>query len=149
MDGDTGGGAQRGRRDGPANQDLQRKRLLPSATNLRRLCFYTCLSVHRVGSASVHAGITLPRRRHPPPSRHPPSRHPPGPDWKQAHSPPPADGYGCGQYASYWNAFLFFDEISPFCGELFQEHLYKRLLSQFCDLKTCSGTGTGTLAVYP
>ena len=30
----------------------------------------------------------LPRSRHPPP-------------------PPPADGYCCGRYASYWNAFLF------------------------------------------
>ena len=31
--------------------------LLPSATKLRRLCFYTCLSVHGGGgSASVHAG---------------------------------------------------------------------------------------------
>ena len=27
---------------------------------------------------------------------------------RQTHPPPPpADGYCCGQYASYWNAFLF------------------------------------------
>ena len=62
---------------------------LPSATKLRRLCFYTCLSTG--GSASVHAGI-------PPPQ-------------EQAHplkaDPPPADGYCCRRYASYWNAFLF------------------------------------------
>ena len=70
---------------------------LPSATKLRRLCFYRRLSVHRgVGvSASVHAGIPhSPRSRQPPgadtpkgadtprsdtpQSRHPPgSRHPP------------------------------------------------------------------------
>ena len=35
--------------------------LLPSATKLRRLCFYTCLSVHGGGgAASVHAGIPTP-----------------------------------------------------------------------------------------
>ena len=45
---------------------------LPSATKLRRLCFYTCLSVHKGESASVHAGIppplpeqTAPGTRHP------------------------------------------------------------------------------------
>ena len=83
---------------------------LPSANKLRRLCFYTCLSVHRVGSASVHAGIPpplsspqeqappragpTPWSRHPPEQRLPRSRH------------PPADGYCCGWYPSYWNAFL-------------------------------------------
>ena len=40
----------------------------------------------RGGSASVYAGIPPPR-----------TRHPPGPD-----------GYCCGWYASYWNAFLLF-----------------------------------------
>ena len=39
------------------------------------------------------------RGYHPPPgSRHPPQSRPP---------PPLADGYCCGRYASYWNAFLF------------------------------------------
>ena len=48
--------------------------LLSSATKLRRLCFYRCLSVHgegvwsQGGSASVHAGIP-PRSRHPPGTR--------------------------------------------------------------------------------
>ena len=58
---------------------------LPSATKLRRLCFYRRLSVHRgVGvSASVHAGLPPPRSRHPP-SRHPPEQTPP---WEQ--TPPP------------------------------------------------------------
>ena len=36
-----------------------------------------------------------------PPGRHPPFR-PPG------QTPPPADGYCCGRYASYWNAFMFY-----------------------------------------
>ena len=49
--------------------------LLPSTTKLRRLCFYTCLSVipFTWGSASVHAGI--------PPSQE--QAHPP-PHWDQA-----------------------------------------------------------------
>ena len=56
-------------------------------------------SVHRNGgvSASVHAGI------HTPPT---PRQTPP-----EADTPPPptAEGYCCGRYASYWNAFLFPD----------------------------------------
>ena len=54
------------------------------------------------GSAPVHAGIhpqaatpLLPR-----------SRHPPG-----------TDGYCCGRYASYWNAFLFHKRLS-FCSQV-------------------------------
>ena len=62
------------------------------------------------GSASVHAGIVHPRSRHPIRSRHPPEQTPPGADTPPvADTPPPeqADGYCCGRYASYWNAFLF------------------------------------------
>ena len=51
----------------------------------------------RGGSASVHAGI--PSRSRPPGTRPPPPEQTPS---------PPADGYGCERYASYWNAFLFF-----------------------------------------
>ena len=43
-------------------------------------------SVHRGKSAPVHAGIHT--------------------SW--ADTPPPADGYCCGWYASYWKAFLCF-----------------------------------------
>ena len=95
------------------------------------LCFYTCLSsCSQGGSASVHAGIPLPqadppRDQAPHWSREP---TPPRPDtpWDQApppgpgtppqdqappprsrHPPPSRDGYCCGRYASYWNAFLF------------------------------------------
>ena len=62
-------------------------KFLPSATKLRRLCFYRRLSVHRgrVGvSASVHAGIPPPSR-----SRHPPT--PPGEDTPQEQTLPGAD----------------------------------------------------------
>ena len=67
------------------------KGLLSSATKLRKLCFYTCLSVHRVGggvclsacwdTTPPGAGTfqtryppeqTLPREQAPPGSRHPP-----------------------------------------------------------------------------
>ena len=30
---------------------------------------------------------------------------------------PPADGFCCGQYASYWNAFLFFKDLCPGKGQ--------------------------------
>ena len=72
---------------------------LPSATKLRRLCFYRHLSVHggEGVSASVHGGIPHPppRSRHPHRSRHPPeqtpprSRHPPGADTPLEQTPPP------------------------------------------------------------
>ena len=53
-----------------------------------------CLSTGR--SASVHAGIP------PPPEQTPPEQTLPD----QAPAPR-ADGYCCGRYTSYWNAFLF------------------------------------------
>ena len=46
--------------------------------SLRRLCFYMCLSVH--GGVPAPVGVC---------------------------GDPPGDGYCCGRYASYWNAFLF------------------------------------------
>ena len=48
-------------------------------------------------------GYNPPQNRHPPMSRHPLKSIPPTPQ-EQA---PPLDGYCCGWYASYWNAFLF------------------------------------------
>ena len=92
---------------------------LPSATKLRMLCFYTSLSVILFmggGSASVHAGIPPRDQAHPHWSRQQPprpgtpgTRHPPlGADTPQDQAPPPpADGYCCGRYTSYWNVFLF------------------------------------------
>ena len=89
------------------------KLLLPSATKLRRLCFYTCLSFCSQGGRGLCLSAcwdTNPTQtRHPPGSRHPPreqtppqTRHPP-----RSRHPPPADGHYCGRYACYWNAFLF------------------------------------------
>ena len=78
--------------------------LLPSATKLRRLCFYRRLSVHGgVGvSASVHAGISHPPEQTPPRSRPPRAdTHPPvadtplgadtllGADTPREQKPPP------------------------------------------------------------
>ena len=54
---------------------------VPSAMKLRRLCFYTCLTVHRGGG--------LPQCMlgyHPSPSG---SRHPPGPGIPRDQAPPP------------------------------------------------------------
>ena len=47
-----------------------------------------------------------PRTRYSPPSgsRYTPQKQVPTPG---PGTPPPADGYCCGRYASYWNAFLF------------------------------------------
>ena len=71
---------------------------LPSATKLRRLCFYTCLSFcSQGGSASVHAGIPPPPSRHPlgadtPRSGTPPNQAPPGSRHPLEHThPPPPD----------------------------------------------------------
>ena len=78
--------------------------LLPSATKLRRLCFYTCLSVHR---GSTWAGTprdqvhpqgpgTPPRTRytpwdqvHPPGPGTPPQNQVPPTPWDQVHPPGP------------------------------------------------------------
>ena len=60
--------------------------LLPSATKLRRLCFYKCVSVHR-GGGGVPEQVPPPGTRHTPPR----TRHTtPGPDTHpdQVHHPP-------------------------------------------------------------
>ena len=94
---------------------------LPSATKLRRLCFYMCLSVILftrgaipaciaggipaclVGGASAPGGVCLLQggacSRGCACSR--------GGVWRAP--PPKADGYCCGGYPFYWNAFLFPD----------------------------------------
>ena len=104
--------------------------------SLRRLCFYTCLSVHGGGgggypsmhcrSPGPHPGGKLRGLAWGVVSRPTPGGSPPGPHWggvsrptpgglqahtqhalRQAYSPTAVDGYCCGWYASYWNAFLF------------------------------------------
>ena len=75
----------------------------------------------QVGSASMHAGIPppprsrhhtgagIPQKQAPPREQTPPragtprEQTPPPPG---SRHPPPADGYCCGRYASYWNTFL-------------------------------------------
>ena len=80
---------------------------LPSATKLRRLCFYRRLSVHKgVGWRCLPQCIL---GYHPPKADTPQEQTPPQeadtPPKKQ--TPPPRYGHCCGRYASYWNAFLF------------------------------------------
>ena len=58
--------------------------LLPSATRLRRLCFYTYLSVHGGGVRREYLGRHTPRTRHTPTGKHPP----PGITILGKHSPP-------------------------------------------------------------
>ena len=55
-------------------------RLLPPATKLGQGYVFTlvCDSVHREGSASVHAGMPTPLARRPPSQGRPPARRPPG-----------------------------------------------------------------------
>ena len=77
------------------------------------------LGYHPLGAGTPPGPGTHPGDQAPPWTRHPPrpgtprSRHPrPG---GTRHPPPgpgtpptPADGYCCGRYASYWNAFFFY-----------------------------------------
>ena len=108
----------------PSNEVLGKVIFLLSAMKLRRLCFYTCLSVHRwgclpqcmVGYQSLQEqtpptpqsrqplGAAIPQEQTPSGADPPRSRHP----LRSRHFPPPlgADGYCCRQYESYWNAFL-------------------------------------------
>ena len=107
------------------------------------VCQEFCPQGGRV-SASVHAGIhspgantpqeqtppplgadTPPRSRPPRADTHPRSRHPPGSRPPQSrHTAPSPWEADCsirstsGRYASYWNAFLFRNEIVPFSGSL-------------------------------
>ena len=82
--------------------------------SLRRLCFYTCLSVHRgAGIPACLAGLQVGLQVHtqewgsPDPQTGGVSEH------ALRQTPlPTADGYCCGRYASYWNAFLFWNQIS-------------------------------------
>ena len=112
--------------------------LLPSATKLRRLCFYRCLSVHRGCLPQCILGYS-------PPDRDPPNRDHPlwtetTPLWTETtpgqtlpldrdpipldRDPPPipqtatapADDYCCGRYASYWKAFLLYISCSVSCS---------------------------------
>ena len=65
--------------------------------SLRRLCFYTCHSVHRGVSAPVHAGIHTPprdQRQTPPSSRHHPLEQTPA----REDNPPAPEAVHAGRY---------------------------------------------------
>ena len=108
--------------------------------NLRRLYFYTCLSVHRGGgwypsmhcrflSTGVVSQHALQVSRPTPrgevegsglkgggsPGPHPGGLQAHTWGWVSQHAlrqtPLQADGYCCGQYASCWNAFLLFEIV--------------------------------------
>ena len=63
----------------PYNVDRVKRFVTARKRSLRRLCFYTCLSVilFTGGSASVHAGIADPPGADTPRSRHPTEQTPP------------------------------------------------------------------------
>ena len=95
--------------------------------SLRRLCFYTCVAVHREGA---YLGMYPPDQVHPPgpgtpwDQVHPQDQvHPPGPGTLPLGPGTPPGSSACweiratsGQYASYWNAFLFRIQNSLFYG---------------------------------
>ena len=77
--------------------------------------FYTCLSFcPRGGSVPVHAGIHHPGR-HPRADTTPWADNPPALVHSGIHPLPNAcwdtHGYCCGRYTSYWNAFLFYNNV--------------------------------------
>ena len=111
--------------------------------SLRRLCFYTCLSVilftWGVPGQVPPGRYTPPDQVHPPGTRYPHrAGTPPGTrytPWDQVHPPgtrytplepgtPSSSAYWeiratSGWYASYWNAFLFvklLEDFIPFCS---------------------------------
>ena len=90
--------------------------------SLRRLCFYRCLSFCPWGCLGPYPGGGWGSSWGGPQAhtRKGLQAHTQGGLQAQArgvcvypsmhwgrHPPPPADGYCCGRYASYWNAFLF------------------------------------------
>ena len=96
-------------------------------------CFYRCLSVHGGGGGLEYLGRYTPLPRdlaHPPGTRYTPrTRYTPlGPGTPpetrytprdQVHPPGTrytGDGWRCGRYASYWNAFLFVALFSGLTG---------------------------------
>ena len=97
---------------------LTRILFLPSATYLRQGNVFTpvCHSVHRGVYPSMHWDRHPPGRHIPactgadnPPGKHTPraDTHPSGRHHHPWADTPTGNGYCCGWYASYWNAFLF------------------------------------------
>ena len=112
---------------------------------MARQCSYTCLSVilFKGGVFLSACWDTHTPWQTPPPSRadtlplgRTPSKHaPPG------QTPPAkANGYCCGWYASYWNAFLLLKSLSNIVRFLSRNCLFERINSlQWCELtRRCS-----------
>ena len=95
--------------------------------SLRRLCFYTYLSVILFtggGGAWSQEGLL--------------------PGACPMETPPPKDGYCCGQYTSYWNAFLFKWDFTTVCCVfllLANKVWGKVIFSQACVKKSVHGGG--------
>ena len=93
---------------------------LPSATKLRRLCFYRSVSVHRVVSTSVHAGIPPPGCR-PPRSDTPRADTLPGADTPPPEQTPsrsdthPKKNFCFFLHLHFFAFFAFFPSFSYFC----------------------------------
>ena len=127
--------------------------------SLRRLCFYKCLSFcpQRWGCLDPGPGERLECLARRGVSRPRPRRGGgggglargwcPGPDlwwgecipaFTEADTPPPADGYCCGQYASYWNAFLRHFILLRFESKLvkFYWNWFRLFLNLFCTKNT-------------
>ena len=114
-----------------------------------------CHSVHRGGLPQCILGYHAPRAdslwteappppgadttqtRHPPGADTPRTRHPPRADTPPGPAPP-ADGYCCGRYASYWNAFLF-TLISSFSCEKPQKKTYIEYSLEKCRILSRTG----------
>ena len=77
--------------------------------------FFTCVchSVHRGGGVCLSASWDTTAQETPPEQTPPgadtplPKQTPPGSRHPPQEQTPSQDGYCCGRYASYWNAFLF------------------------------------------
>ena len=78
---------------------------LPSATQLRRLCFYRCLSAHWGGLPQCMLG------------------YPP-----QEQAPPPAGGYGCGRYGCGMATSSWYAIPCVFPSKIYSEVHVKQVL---------------------
>ena len=88
------------------------------STGGRGVCLSVCWDAHPPSGADTPPDQAPPGSRHTPPRPGtPPTRHPPpGADPPQEQTPPRKQTAGIrltsGRYASYWNAFLLFQNIS-------------------------------------
>ena len=89
--------------------------------SLRRLCFYTCLSVILFTGGACSGGGSAPRGW---------GCLLPGGGGVCAPPTHPPDGICCGRYASYWNAFLF-NCVFHNCNSLRNWHFVQKTVPTF------------------